>query len=107
MKPRADVTAGEVARLPSQSEPGDLLRVVAEQIPAWTEDALCAQIDSEIFFPEKGGSTREAKAMCRRCPVAAECLDYALANNEQHGIWGGLSPRHRRHLQDTAPKETA
>lgn len=65
----------------------------------WRLSALCAQTDPESFFPEKGGSTRHAKAMCQSCTVAAECLDEALANNERHGIWGGLSERDRRRLQ--------
>lgn len=64
----------------------------------WEANALCAQTDPEIFFPEKGGSTREAKKTCARCMVAAECLDKALANDERFGIWGGLSERERRKL---------
>lgn len=65
----------------------------------WLRDALCAQVDTEPFFPEKGGSTREAKRICARCRVTDECLQYALDNDEQHGIWGGLSPRQRRPLE--------
>lgn len=64
----------------------------------WQERALCAQTDPELFFPEKGGSTREAKSTCRRCEVRAECLDAALANDERFGIWGGNSERDRRKL---------
>lgn len=66
--------------------------------PAWTRDALCAEADPECFFPEKGGSTREAKATCRSCAVQVECLDYALANEERFGVWGGVSERDRRRL---------
>jgi WhiB family redox-sensing transcriptional regulator len=69
----------------------------------WVLESLCAQVDDEIFFPEKGGSTAAAKSVCRRCPVAAECLEYALANNERFGIWGGLSERERRHLMKNTP----
>lgn len=65
---------------------------------AWQELALCAQTDPEAFFPEKGGSTREAKAVCKNCEVREECLDYALRHNERFGIWGGLSERERRKL---------
>ena len=57
---------------------------------AWQQHALCAQTDPEAFFPEKGGSTREAKAVCQACQVREECLEYALANDERFGIWGGL-----------------
>ena len=62
----------------------------------WQERALCAQTDPEAFFPEKGGSTREAKRICSGCEVRAECLEYALAHDERFGIWGGLSERERR-----------
>lgn len=65
----------------------------------WQERALCAQTDPEAFFPEKGGSTREAKRICSGCEVKAECLDYALAHDERFGIWGGLSERERRRLR--------
>jgi WhiB family redox-sensing transcriptional regulator len=66
---------------------------------AWQTDALCAQTDPEAFFPEKGGSTRDAKKICTTCEVKAQCLDYALANDERFGIWGGLSERERRRLR--------
>lgn len=65
---------------------------------AWQVDALCSETDPEAFFPEKGGSTRQAKAVCAACPVAAECLDYALATGQRFGIWGGVSERKRRAL---------
>lgn len=65
----------------------------------WQEQALCAQTDPEAFFPEKGGSTREAKRICRACGVRDECLEYALENDERFGIWGGLSERERRRLK--------
>ena len=70
--------------------------------PGWQEQALCAQTDPEAFFPEKGGSTREAKRICSGCEVRAECLEYALANDERFGIWGGLSERERRRLRRAA-----
>ena len=79
---------------------------VAPAIPAltpeddlWQEKALCAQTDPEAFFPEKGGSTREAKRICLGCEVKDACLDYALAHDERFGIWGGLSERERRRLK--------
>jgi len=65
----------------------------------WQERALCAQTDPEAFFPEKGGSTREAKKVCTGCEVRGECLEYALAHDERFGIWGGLSERERRKLK--------
>ena len=68
----------------------------------WQERALCAQTDPEAFFPEKGGSTREAKRICMGCEVRDACLEYALAHDERFGIWGGLSERERRRLKRKA-----
>lgn len=73
-----------------------LFDAVEEQ---WQERALCAQTDPEAFFPEKGGSTREAKRICQGCEVKPECLEFALHNDERFGIWGGLSERERRRLK--------
>lgn len=68
----------------------------------WVADALCAQVDvGDIWYPDKGGSTREAKQICAHCFVQAECLDYALTTGERFGIWGGFSERERRKLTDT------
>ena len=69
---------------------------------AWQSEALCAQTDPEAFFPEKGGSTRDAKRVCGVCPVREECLQYAMDNDERFGIWGGLSERERRRLRKQA-----
>ncbi len=78
-----------------------LLGVDAEDL-SWQERALCAQTDPEAFFPEKGGSTREAKKVCLSCEVQSECLEYALLHDERFGIWGGLSERERRRLKRRA-----
>ena len=69
---------------------------------AWQTESLCAQTDPEAFFPEKGGSTRDAKKICGSCEVRSECLEYALQNDERFGIWGGLSERERRKLRKRA-----
>jgi WhiB family transcriptional regulator, redox-sensing transcriptional regulator len=65
----------------------------------WRADALCAQTDPEAFFPDKGESPAAAKAVCRACPVTAECLAWALEHDERFGVWGGLSERERRLLR--------
>lgn len=75
--------------------------------PAWVKDGLCGQVDPEIFHPDKGGSAKEAKAICngnpRRgtapCPVREQCLEDALERNERYGIYGGTSERDRRKLR--------
>ncbi len=69
---------------------------------AWAEHAKCLQAEPDIFFPDKGGSTREAKRICALCEVRQECLEYALEHDERFGIWGGLSERERRKLKRLA-----
>ena len=78
------------------------LPVLDGEPQSWHERALCAETDPEAFFPEKGGSTREAKKICTGCEVRTECLEYALSNDERFGIWGGLSERERRRLRRRA-----
>ena len=68
----------------------------------WQDKALCAQVDPEIFFPEKGGSTRDPKRICAMCEVRPQCLDYALETGQAFGIWGGMSERERRALRRQA-----
>jgi WhiB family transcriptional regulator, redox-sensing transcriptional regulator len=70
--------------------------------PDWQERGLCSQTDPEAFFPEKGGSTREAKKICDRCEVRPDCLKYALSHDERFGVWGGLSERERRKIKRAA-----
>ena len=83
--------------------PGVRRRTDEEEDPlAWQSESLCAQTDPEAFFPEKGGSTRDAKKICGSCEVRSECLEYALQNDERFGIWGGLSERERRKLRKRA-----
>lgn len=82
--------------------PGVRRNVDDDDALAWQADSLCAQTDPEAFFPEKGGSTRDAKRICASCEVRAECLEYALENDERFGIWGGLSERERRKLRKGA-----
>lgn len=60
------------------------------------QQAICAQTDPEIFFPETGVNPHAAKAICSRCPIKDRCLEVAIANREPAGIWGGLAPRERQ-----------
>lgn len=79
---------------------GPVIAALAVEASAgWRDFAACAETDPEAFFPEKGGSTKEAKQVCGQCFVRAECLEYALKRGERFGIWGGLSERERRRLQ--------
>ena len=68
-------------------------------VPRWQTYGSCRGVDPDLFFPERGASTREAKEVCRGCVVRDECLEYALANGEKFGIWGGMSERERRRVR--------
>ncbi len=67
--------------------------------PSWQRQANCMGVDPDLFFPERGASTREAKEVCRGCVVREDCLEYALENGEKFGIWGGMSERERRRIR--------
>ncbi|ASR85557.1 WhiB transcriptional factor [Mycobacterium phage Krueger] len=62
----------------------------------WEADALCAQVDPEIFFPDKGESAKPAKRVCLACPVREVCLDRATERGELFGIWGGTTAYERK-----------
>lgn len=68
----------------------------------WMSEALCAETAPEMFFPEKGASLAAAKRLCAACDVRERCLEYALANNLQDGIYAGLSPKERAKLRRSA-----
>lgn len=65
----------------------------------YTDFANCRGVDPDLFFPERGASTREAKEVCRGCVVREDCLETALTNGEKFGIWGGMSERERRRIR--------
>ena len=73
----------------------------------WAELAACQDEDPELFFPisQVGPGARQsaqAKAVCARCPVRADCLRYALDNGLDHGVFGGTTADERRRLVRTA-----
>ena len=76
-----------------------LMMLQGEEDRSWQMQANCMGVDPDLFFPERGASTREAKEVCRGCVVRDDCLEYALANGEKFGIWGGRSERERRRLR--------
>lgn len=64
----------------------------------WVQEALCAETEPDAFFPEKGGTTLPAKAVCAACDVREQCLEFALRTRQKYGIYGGTSPRERARL---------
>ncbi len=76
-----------------------LLELLASDELAWQDLANCRGADPDLFFPERGASTRTAKSICRECSVQAECLEFAIVSSEKFGIWGGLSERDRRKIR--------
>ena len=78
----------------------DVLNLLSgEEEKSWQTKSNCMGVDPDLFFPERGASTREAKEVCRGCVVREECLEYALSNGEKFGLWGGMSERERRRLR--------
>ena len=75
--------------------------------PDWWRGARCAETDPDIFFPDKSHSTSDAKKICGRCEVSAECLAYALDHPELIGVWGGKSVRERRLMRPGTSQEVA
>ena len=62
----------------------------------WRDDALCRQVDGNLWFPEQGASLNPAKRVCNTpCPVRIACLDYAITTGQSEGIWGGMSAKER------------
>lgn len=71
----------------------------AEADPSWRDRALCRGLDARLFFAERGESVQDAKALCRACPVCAECRDFAVDNCEPVGVWGATTPQERQRLR--------
>ncbi len=65
---------------------------------AWMLRAECRGADTREFFPSNGLGVEAAQQICRTCPVAAECLEYALEHRIEQGVWGGASERERRRI---------
>ena len=74
------------------------------------EEPRCAEIGGDLFFPEKNEDTAElklAKKICNSCTHKVECLEWAIAAPERHGIWGGLNPRTRQRIRAMRKKKSA
>ena len=85
----------------------ELIDALAIDDLSWQDKASCSGADADLFFPERGASTRQAKAICGECEVRVECLEFALQHSEKFGIWGGLSERERRKIRKQRALEAA
>ena len=93
-----------------EMRPLTLTEWVAWRKPAWKEKAACRGMDPEIFFVERGGDVRPARAVCAGCPVRAECLEYALdelGTAYDCGLWAGTTPRERQRMRQERKREAA
>lgn len=80
------------------------MEIFTTSMPKW-QDALCAEVDPEIFFPIKGSAQSQAfkaKSICRKCPIIDKCLSYAVKHTDLEGIWGATTPREREIIRSRA-----
>lgn len=101
MTPRPDSPAALAALLSAHGHDPDLdLAADPPAAPYLLDDPLCAQVDTEMFFPDKGIPASDALAVCAACDPATrqQCLLWALSARERFGIWGGMTERARRRL---------
>ena len=64
----------------------------------WMSHGNCAHRDPSMFFPSDGVGVEIARKACEGCPVKTQCLEYAIAERIDHGVWGGCSERERRRI---------
>jgi WhiB family transcriptional regulator, redox-sensing transcriptional regulator len=64
----------------------------------WMAEGKCRELPPAMFFPSDGLGVQAAQRICVDCPVSDQCLEYALANRIDHGVWGGRSERERRRI---------
>lgn len=68
----------------------------------WMQDALCAQSDPDLWFPEPHESARAGQKICLSCPVRMQCLEYAMRTHQTRGTWGGKSEFELRSVRKPA-----
>ena len=66
--------------------------------PEWMAQGRCRDLPPAVFFPSDGVGVDAARRICEECPVKSPCLEYALKNHIDHGVWGGTSERERRRI---------
>ena len=92
MKLKLQITSEAVSVETDESLPFD------DSPTAWMQQGNCRNYPPATFFPSDGVGVDRARAICKGCPVMGECLEYALAERIEHGVWGGCSERERRRI---------
>lgn len=72
--------------------------VIPQMNLSWRQRGACRGVDPDVFYPVSDEDAEEAKAICAQCAVRQPCLEYALANRERDGVWGGATERERRRI---------
>jgi WhiB family redox-sensing transcriptional regulator len=77
---------------------GYALAIPMEIPTKWMEQGNCRNFAPAVFFPADGAGVDRARKVCATCPVVKTCLEYALVEHIDHGVWGGCSERERRRI---------
>jgi WhiB family redox-sensing transcriptional regulator len=96
MNPHDDMTTDDTST-PDQGI-GRRRAADPDSVTGWMSEGTCRLHPPAVFFPSDGAGVDRARAICGRCPVAERCLEYALDNRIEHGVWGGASERERRRI---------
>jgi WhiB family transcriptional regulator, redox-sensing transcriptional regulator len=83
---------------PSPSSTGPSGGSSEDSITAWMSGGNCRNYPPAVFFPSDGVGVDRARKICADCPVTDQCLEYALEERIEHGVWGGCSERERRRI---------
>lgn len=76
-------------------------------LPGWMKEASCANVNPDLFFPVRGANSLTAKRICAGCAVRDQCLEWALEQDEEYGVFGGASPKERRQIQRARRRRSA
>ncbi len=96
--PPAGLSDAELAEL--NGRPAELVAAPhdPDSATAWMAEGNCRLHPPATFFPSDGVGVDKARKICRDCPVKARCLEFALEERIDHGVWGGCSERERRRI---------
>ncbi len=90
----------------TEEQLNELIETLLDLPMGWQKKANCRGVNPNLFYPERGVSTSEAKAVCAGCQVKEECLEFAVQRGEKFGIWGGMSERERRKIRRARRQQT-